>query len=547
MIDSSDILTARILIVDDQEANVRDLKRILATAGYTSVASTTDPREVCNLHHKNRYHLILLDLQKPGLDGFGVMEALKEIETEDYLPVLAITAQPAHKLRALKAGAKDFIGKPFDQAEILVRIHNMLEVRLLQIEAKNYSEFLEQMVDERTATLRDSEELFRQAVEACPCAMLMTDHASNMVMVNTEIERLFGYPRDELIGHPIEILVPTGLRSRHVEDHADFSAHTKTRRIGSGHDLFGLRKNGSEFPIEVGLNPFHTGAGPLVLSVIVDISERKRIERLKDEFVSTVSHELRTPLTSISGSLGLLVGGGAGKLPSAAERLLTIAQANSQRLVRLLNDILDVEKIESGKVTFDLERIEVRPLVEQAIESIRGFAEGYGIPIQLEDGPASAEVYADSYRLMQVITNLLSNAIKFSPSGGKVVVEIEKAIDTVRISVCDHGHGIPEDFKRRVFEKFAQADTSDARQKGGTGLGLSIVKEIVTRLGGEVSFDDAPGGGTIFRVALPTWESAVGKSDSIGRSSGAQMPPRENHIGMAAADSPSIAPVVGSQ
>lgn len=504
MIDSSTILNARILIVDDQEANVRLLKRILATAGYASVASTTDPREVCDLHHKNRYHLILLDLQKPGLDGFGVMEALKEIETEDYLPVLAITAQPAHKLRALKAGAKDFIGKPFDQAEILVRIHNMLEVRLLQIEAKNYSEFLEQMVDERTATLRDSEELFRQAVEACPCAMLMTDHAGNIVMVNTEIERLFGYTRDELIGQPIETLVPTGLRNRHVQDSADFSTHTKTRRIGSGHDLFGLRKNGGEFPIEVGLNPFHTGEGLLVLSVIVDTSERKRIERLKDEFVSTVSHELRTPLTSISGSLGLLIGGATGKLPDAAERLLMIAQTNSQRLVRLLNDILDIEKIESGKVAFDLERIAVRPLIEQAVESIRGFAEGYGIPIRLEPGTASAEVYADSYRLLQVITNLLSNAIKFSPPGQEVVVAIEKTADTVRISLRDHGHGILENFKAHIFEKFAQADASDARQKGGTGLGLSIVKEIVTRLGGEVSFEDAPGGGTIFHVTLPS-------------------------------------------
>jgi PAS domain S-box-containing protein len=512
MVSSTDFSNARILVVDDQEPNVRLLKRILENAGYVAVTSTIDPREVCELHRANRYELILLDLQMPGMDGFQVLEGLKELDPEGYLPVLVITAQPEHKLRALQAGAKDFIGKPFDRAEILMRIHNMLEVRLLQIEARNYSEFLEQMVEERTAISHDSEQLFRQAVEACPSGMIMVDHTGKMVMANTEIERQFGYARAELIGQPVEMLVPPDSRAQHVRLRGAFTAAPKTRRMGACRELFGLRKDGTEFPVEVGLNPINTQDGLLVLSVIVDISERKRIDRLKDEFVSTVSHELRTPLTSISGSLGLLIGGSAGKLPAAAERLLAIAQANSQRLVRLLNDILDIEKIESGKVDFDLERIAVRPLVKQAIESIRGFAAGYGIPIRLEAGTAAAEVYADSYRLLQVITNLLSNAIKFSPPGGEVVVAIERVINTVRISVRDHGQGIPEDFKSHIFEKFAQADTSDARQKGGTGLGLSIVKEIVTRLGGGVSFEDAPGGGTIFRVVLPTWKTAVAES-----------------------------------
>jgi PAS domain S-box-containing protein len=505
-IDSSDILNSKILIVDDQEANVRDLKRMLAAAGYVFVASSMNLHEACELHRKNRYNLILLDLHMPNLDGFELMKCIRDIEPEGYLPILVITAEPAHRLRALQAGAKDFISKPFDPAELLMRTHNLLEVCLLQTEAKNYGEFLEQMVDERAAGLRENEVLFRQAVEACPSGMIMVDHTGKMVMANTEIERQFGYRREDLIGQPVEMLIPVSMRVPHVRHCANFTAVPETRRIGACRDLFGLRKDGTEFPIEVGLNPIETQDGLLVLSVIVDISERKRIERLKDEFVATVSHELRTPLTSIAGSLGLLIGGSAGKLPEPAERLLMIAQKNSQRLVRLLNDILDIEKIEFGKVAFDLERIVVRPLIEQAIESIRGLADG--IPIRLESGNASAEVYADSYRLLQVFTNLLSNAIKFSPAGQEVVVEIEKVADAVRISVRDHGHGIPQEFKSHVFEKFAQADASDARQKGGTGLGLSIVKEIVTRLGGEVSFEDAPGEGTIFRVALPAWKPA---------------------------------------
>lgn len=506
MIGPSDILNARILIVDDQEVDIALLQLILDTAGYAFVASTMDSREVCELHRKNRYDLILLDLHMPGLDGFQVMEGLRDIEPEGSLPVLVVTAQPAHRPRALQAGAKDVIGKPLDRAEVLMRIYNLLEVRLLQIEARNYSEFLEQMVEERTATSRDSEQLFRRAVEACPSGMIMVDHTGKMVMANTQIERQFGYPRQELLGQPVEMLVPASMRTQHVRLRGGFTAAPETRRMGLCRELFGLRKDGTEFPVEVGLNPINTQDGLLVLSVIVDISERKRVDRLKDEFVSTVSHELRTPLTSISGSLGLLIGGSAGKLPDAAQRLLTIAQTNSQRLVRLLNDILDIEKIESGKVAFDLERIAVRPLVEQAIESIRGFAKD--IPIRLEAGPASAEVYADSYRLLQVITNLLSNAIKFSPPNQEVTVSIHTDSEAVRIFVRDHGPGIPDNFKSRIFEKFAQADTSDARQKGGTGLGLSIVKEIVTRLSGDVSFNDAPGGGTIFRLVLPIWKSS---------------------------------------
>jgi signal transduction histidine kinase len=235
-------------------------------------------------------------------------------------------------------------------------------------------------------------------------------------------------------------------------------------------------------------------------------TERKRLDRLKDEFVSSVSHELRTPLTSISVSLALLMGKPAGTLPDSAVRLLAIAHTNSQRLVRLVNDILDIETMESGQVAFNFRRVEVRSLIEQAIEANRAFAAGCGVRIRLEGAFAVGEVRADSDRLAQVVTNLLSNAIKFSPADSEVVVAIEKGPDVVRISVRDHGPGISLDFKPRIFERFAQADATNARQKGGTGLGLSIVKQMVDRLGGDVGFADAPGGGTIFHVELPCWE-----------------------------------------
>jgi DNA-binding response OmpR family regulator/two-component sensor histidine kinase len=254
------------------------------------------------------------------------------------------------------------------------------------------------------------------------------------------------------------------------------------------------------------LSPLESAEGILVIR---DISARKHSERLKDEFVSTVSHELRTPLTSISGSLGLLAGQWAGELPKSAARLLAIAHTNSQRLVRLINDILDIEKLESSRVVFNLSQVDLISLVEHAIEENRGFAESYGVHVRFDAASANSEVNADPDRLAQVVANLLSNAIKFSPTGGEVLVAVENKGGVIRITVRDHGSGVPGDFKAHVFEKFAQADGTTSRQKGGTGLGLSIVKQIVERLGGDVGFDDAPGGGTIFHVELPAWDDDI--------------------------------------
>lgn len=354
------------------------------------------------------------------------------------------------------------------------------------------------------------EEMFRLAVEACPSGMVMIDRDGKMVMVNAEIERQFGYTRDELIGQSVDMLVAEDLRTQHARYRLDFTPKPETRRMGAGRDLCGRRRDGTEFPVEVALNPIHAGDHHLVLGVIIDISQRKHMERLKDELVSTVSHELRTPLTSISGSLGLLVSQWSGGLPECTLRLLEIALKNSQRLVRLIDDILDVEKIESGCVVFSFVRVDLRDVAKQAIDDNRGFAEGFGVHVLLDAASVEAEVQADPDRLAQVITNLLSNAIKFSLPGSEVLIAVEKNGDVFRISVRDHGSGIPEEFKPHIFEKFAQADETNSRQKGGTGLGLSIVKQIVERLGGKVGFNDAPGGGAMFYVELPAWNDTAG-------------------------------------
>ena len=241
-------------------------------------------------------------------------------------------------------------------------------------------------------------------------------------------------------------------------------------------------------------------------------------QRRKDEFVATVSHELRTPLTSIAASLGLLLGDAAGKLPEPALGLLRIAHSSSQRLVRLISDVLDLEKIESDEVVYYLERVDVRMLVQNSVDAILDYAHSMNVRLRI-DAEATAEVCADADRLVQVFTNLLSNAVKFSPAGQEVLVSIAHRGNGVRISVRDHGCGIPEDFKPHIFERFARAETKERseRRPKGTGLGLSIVHEIVTRLGGEVSFEDAPGGGTAFHVELPYMHLADRPMDAADR------------------------------
>lgn len=354
-------------------------------------------------------------------------------------------------------------------------------------------------------TGHDLSEIFRLAVEGFPNGMVVADERGRILLVNTELERQFGYSREELFGQPVEILIPEGPRARHTHHRETFARIPERRRMGAGMELFGRRKDGTEFPVEVALNPIRIDGGTLVVGAVIDISERKRVERMKNEFVATVSHELRTPMASIAASLALLVGRWSGELPETAGRLLVIAHNNTKRLVRLLDDILELEKAEAGAAPLVLNRIDAVESVEQVIESSRLLAEEFGVDVRLLSDAKRIEISTDADRLAQILTNLLSNAIKFSPAGGEVVVTLKRRAGGLRIAVRDWGPGIPDDFKPHVFEKFAQAGAPDPR-RGGSGLGLSIVKQLVVRLGGQVGFDDAPEGGTIFRVDLPDHE-----------------------------------------
>jgi len=241
-----------------------------------------------------------------------------------------------------------------------------------------------------------------------------------------------------------------------------------------------------------------------------DITERKEVERLKAEFVSTVSHELRTPLTSIRGALGLVIGKFADSLPDVVRELLETANRNGERLTLLIDDILDLEKIKAGQLDFDFGPVDLADLARKAIAADAGFGQSHGVELRLLDLPESAMVWADPHRLLQVFANLISNAVKYSPGGGVVDVTVRRLEGRFRVSVRDFGRGIPEEFRSRIFQRFSQADSSDTREKGGTGLGLAITMAIVKEHGGSIDFSTAEGAGTEFFFELPAWSEAPG-------------------------------------
>ena len=339
--------------------------------------------------------------------------------------------------------------------------------------------------------------------ERSPIAVFEFDPAGTVVTMNPAAEHLFGYSASEVVGRAgTDTLFPDAIKGDIAERWRDM-IHAREPRFGL---RFGsTRRDGVEIVCEWNLTPLVNPEGR-VISVIVqgrDMTQQIEAERMKQEFTSTLSHELRTPLTSIIGSLQLINSGVLGDIEKDTLELTTIAERNGQRLLDLINDILDVEKIESGKLTLAPEVLELSELVGESLTLNRAFAERFKVRLSTLGQLPAVKVNADRKRVLQVMTNLLSNAAKFSQEGTAVEVGMENSGDSVRVEVHDTGPGIPESFRSRIFGRFAQADMSYTRQKGGTGLGLSICKRLMEMMGGRIGFIERNGGGTTFWFELP--------------------------------------------
>jgi PAS domain S-box-containing protein len=343
--------------------------------------------------------------------------------------------------------------------------------------------------------------------DKAPIAVLELSAEGNMTQVNPGAELLFGYAEAELLGGKVEeFLVLPELRHEFA---AQWAALIASREPVAGLKIRSPRRDGLQVVCEWTVTPLVNPEGT-VIAVIAqgqDVTRQLEAERMKKEFTSTLSHELRTPLTSIIGSLQLINSGVLGDLDKDVAELTEVAERNGTRLLDLINDLLDIEKIESGKLTLVPEVFKLGDLVREATVLNKAFGERFKVRFdfvgQMQASPQEVIVHADRKRLLQVMTNLLSNGAKFSPEGGAVEVTMEETGASVRVGIHDRGPGIPEAFRARIFGRFAQADSTTARAKGGTGLGLAISKRLVEMMQGRIGFEPREGGGTTFWFELP--------------------------------------------
>jgi len=371
-----------------------------------------------------------------------------------------------------------------------------------------------------------TERRFRELLEAAPDAIIEVDREGRILLLNLATEKLFGYTREELLGHLVEILVPDALRGGHGRQRANYGDHPITRPMGSGLELNGRRKDGSSVPVEISLSPVKSEDGFRVTAVIRDIRERKQAQdrlrelertytrelearnreveqanQLKSEFLASMSHELRTPLHTIIGFTELLTEELEGPLNPKQQRFMDHIHTDSLHLLSLINDILDISKIESGRIQLRRETFDFTGVLEETLSSVRPQAAVKSIAIEASISIPAA-IFADRLRVKQILFNLLSNALKFTPAGGEIRIEGALRDGFVEISVSDTGIGIPKEQHQAVFDKFYQVGATTKGVREGTGLGLAITKALVEEHGGRIRLESQPGKGSRFTFTI---------------------------------------------
>jgi protein-histidine pros-kinase len=353
-----------------------------------------------------------------------------------------------------------------------------------------------------------------ELLEAMPDAIVMVDGDGRIALANSQAQRLFRYERGDLLGRPIECLLPQRFRDTHAGHRNGFFAHPRARGMGEGMDLYGRRGDGEEFPVEISLSPVQTEDGPMVLSAIRDVTERKRVEasllqasRLKSQFLANMSHELRTPLNGIIGFSELLVDGKVGALTERQHSFVLDIANSGKHLLHLVNDLLDISKIEAGRMELHEEMFDVATAIEEACAVLATTVASKQLALSwtLEKGLVQARL--DRQKFKQVLLNLASNAVKFTDPGGSVRVTAGCVGGDLILSVRDTGIGISEADRGRLFVEFERLDPTNAERRPGTGLGLALTRRLAELQGGHIRVESQLGVGSEFVVTLPMREA----------------------------------------
>ncbi|WP_186093641.1 ATP-binding response regulator [Burkholderia gladioli] len=471
----------RVLVVDDIGASRAETASQVRASGH-HVLEADSGAAALRIVETTDVDLVLLDLLMPDMDGFEATRRLRAMRERAWLPIVVMSSLHGaeHFVRAVEEGADDYLVKPVDGALLAAKIRNIGHVLDLQARVANLA--------------AHNRELFDHVGDA----VLTIEDGLRICDANAAGYALLGLDALPDQGAPLDALLPAELAERLRADTPPAACQALVRGPA-----------GDTFPADIRISRWRTSARPRVSLVIRDLTEQRRLDRLKDDFLSTVSHELRTPLTSVKGAVDLLAGGAAGELPAPAQKLVDIARRNGERLGRLIDDVLDVAKLEADRMTLQRRACALDTLVDEALAANLDYARRVGVTLTRVGAPFGCEVWVDPDRFLQVMANLLSNAIKNSPAGS--AVEIRGATDgaRARIAVRDHGGGIPEAFRARIFEKFSQADERDRRVGTGTGLGLHITQVLVERMHGTVGLISTPGHGAEFHVDLPTGDAAA--------------------------------------